>query len=125
MPKRCAIRRIGVLLATNCMYSRATPRQVACATAPANSSAAEAMGAPCRNDGQRDFGRIAVEGHVRHADEQVVIVVDAQDRVACEVDAIDVGGEGRGRQRPAEAQPPVGHRQGEQMRDQRGARAFV
>jgi hypothetical protein len=77
-----------------------------------------------RKYGQREFGNIVNVGELRHANERKALTVDAKDRVALELDAVDVGGNDRWRERNAEAQGPVSRGQREKMRDHGSATVF-
>jgi len=69
-----------------------------------------------REDRETEFGEIAVEGDMRCADEHTPIVVNAENRIADEIDSIDIGSDGICRKRRSEPQAPVPHGQREKMR---------
>jgi uncharacterized protein (UPF0548 family) len=68
---------------------------------------AHAFATVAREDGERDLGKIVLECHMCRADERELIVMDAKDCVAIEINSVDVGGYGCGPERRAETQVPV------------------
>ena len=78
-----------------------------------------------REDGEREFGEIVFDGHMRHANERALTVVNAENCVAAEVDSVNVGSDHSWRKRRGEPQAPVLHGQREKMRHERGAYAFI
>ena len=106
------------------MNSLGMKRLRACAAARSNSAPpTPGHGAPA---GPRARARqIVAEGHMSHADEREVIVVNGENRVAIEIDPVDVGGDAVGRKRRAKSQSPVLRGQREKMRQECGARAVV
>ena len=116
-----AMRMIGAFPARKCMKSLAYAT-VACVRHRAfEQRAADAAAAVRRQDREPELGDVVLEGDVRRGDKREPIVVDAKDRVAVEVDSIDVGGNRAWRKRRAESQTPILHGQREKMCHQRGA----
>jgi hypothetical protein len=46
-----------------------------------------------REDGEREFGKIVFDGHMRRANEREPIVVNSKDCTADEINPVDVGGD--------------------------------
>ena len=76
---------------------------------------AEATPTVRRQDREADLGEITFEGDMRRADELMPIVVNAENRIADEIDSIDVGSDGLCRKRRSEAQALVLQRQREKV----------
>jgi hypothetical protein len=87
--------------------------------------AANAAATVSREDREAEFCEIVFEGHMRHANERALIVVNAENCVAAEIDSVDVGSDHSWRKRRGEPQAPVLHGQREKMRHERGAYAFI
>lgn len=87
--------------------------------------AANAAATVRREDREPKFCAIVFEGHVRHANERALIVVNAENCVAAEVDSVNVGSDHSWSKRRGEPQASVLHGQREKMRHERGAYAFI
>ena len=72
-----------------------------------------------------ELGMVVAQCQVRNPDERQAVVVDGKDGVPIEIDSIDVGGNAVRGERRAESQAPILRSQGEEMREERAARAFV
>jgi hypothetical protein len=78
-----------------------------------------------RKDREPHFGEIVHEGHMGDTREHALIVVSAEDRVAPEVDSVDVGRDAAWRKRRAEPQGQVLAGQREKVRHERGTHAVI
>jgi len=87
--------------------------------------AADSLAAMFRQHRYAQLGGIRAECDVRNPNNVELIAVHAEDRVGCEVDAFDIGGDRVRRERGAEAQPGVVRAELEEMLDELGARAFA
>ena len=84
---------------------------------------ANAVATVPRQDRKPEFGKVLPEGHMGDADEREVIVVDAEYRVAVEINGVDIAGDAIGGERRAEPQSPVLGWQRVKMLDERTARS--
>jgi hypothetical protein len=87
--------------------------------------AANAAATVCWEDREPNFGEIVIAGKMCQTNEHKAIIVEAEDCVVVEVNSVDVGGNDLWCKRRAEAEGPVPHRQGKEVRHERGACAFI